>query len=444
MARPGVWRAQARRLAGLLFLVVVAAGGLWLGQTYRVDIDMSTHGSHTLSPASIALLETVEGPITATAYFDKRAAIRDRIQNLLAPYQRHKADFELAFVDPKDVPERVRDEEIRHGELVFRIGDRSERVSAYSEREISNAIARLVRKHQRWMVFISGHGERSPIREANHDVSDWAATLEKRGIKVRALNLAEFPSIPGNTSLLVIAGPQTDYLDGEVASIVEFVAAGGTLLWLTEPAGSPSLKPLGEYLGIRRVPGTVIDPVTQALGIDNPAVTVVSRYAEHPATHGFNLAALFPFAAALHIKTSNEWEATGIFYSGDKAWSETDTLEGNVAYDEGTDFKGPFAIGVALQRKQAGSEQRVVVIGDGDFVSNTFLYNSGNQDLAVRLVEWLVKDDSLVAVPSRIARDSTLSLQKWHAIVIGFGFLFILPGALLANGIVIWWRRRRA
>ena len=99
---------------------------------------------------------------------------------------------------------------------------------------------------------------------------------------------------------------------------------------------------------------------------------------------------------------------------------------------------------VALSRELAEHQQRVVVVGDGDFLANAYLQNSGNQDLGVRLLEWLSHDDRMISVPTRAAEDNQLELKQWHKAVIGFGFLVGLPGAFALNGIFIWWRRRRA
>jgi ABC-type uncharacterized transport system involved in gliding motility auxiliary subunit len=85
----------------------------------------------------------------------------------------------------------------------------------------------------------------------------------------------------------------------------------------------------------------------------------------------------------------------------------------------------------------------VAVIGDGDFLSNTYLGNSGNLDLGLRLFTWLTGDDELIAITARTAPDATLELSRAATLAIGFGFLFVLPVLLLAAGGRIWYRRRR-
>ena len=121
-----------------------------------------------------------------------------------------------------------------------------------------------------------------------------------------------------------------------------------------------------------------------------------------------------------------------------------EAIEGNVEYNDGTDRMGPLVLALALSRALGEDEQRVIVVGDGDFLANAYLQNSGNQDLGVRFIEWLARDDLMITVPSRAAEDNALRLKDWHKAVIGFTFLFGLPGAFAVNGLFIWWRRRRA
>ena len=87
-------------------------------------------------------------------------------------------------------------------------------------------------------------------------------------------------------------------------------------------------------------------------------------------------------------------------------------------------------------------EQRVIVIGDSDFLSNAYLGNGGNIDLGLNLFNWLNHDDQFITITARTASDINLELGKVAQILIGFGFLFGLPLLLLASGFSIWWRRR--
>src|SRR5690349_6750669 len=85
----------------------------------------------------------------------------------------------------------------------------------------------------------------------------------------------------------------------------------------------------------------------------------------------------------------------------------------------------------------------VAVIGDGDFLSNSFLGNGGNREFGQRLFNWLLADDALIEIADRGAPDRQLDLGPTGLALISIGFLLALPLLLLCCGGLIWWRRRR-
>ena len=85
-----------------------------------------------------------------------------------------------------------------------------------------------------------------------------------------------------------------------------------------------------------------------------------------------------------------------------------------------------------------------MVFGDGDFLSNSYLGNSGNLDLGLKTVNWLASDEALIEVPAGTAIDRRLDLSDIQAALISTGFLMLLPAVLGGMGFWVWLRRRRA
>lgn len=437
--------------AGFALLFLVAIGMLaWLSTRYHIEADLTATGRHTLSEASAALLRKMDGPIRITAYAREEglSASRKLIADLVGRYQRAKHDIRLEFINPDLAPERVRREGITlEGEIVIEYRGRTENVQDANEQAVTNALQRLAREGQRKLLFLSGHGERRPDGPANHDLSTWAGQLEKQGFTVDTLNLAAQPEIPSDTGVLVIAGPQVDLLPGEVTLLLEYVSHGGSLLWLTDPGERHGLTALAEALGVGFVPGLIVDPTTQMLGISDPAFVIVADYPPHPVTDELAAITLFPKAVGLTLSSPEGWTGQPLLRSVPRSWSETGELSGTISYDEGSERLGPIGVGVTLSRTlgegQNRRTQRVAVIGDGDFLSNAYLGNGANAQLGNRLVNWLSRDDAFITIPARTAPDTRLELTETLSIIIGFGFLIVLPGALLGSGIWIWLRRRK-
>jgi ABC-type uncharacterized transport system involved in gliding motility auxiliary subunit len=89
-------------------------------------------------------------------------------------------------------------------------------------------------------------------------------------------------------------------------------------------------------------------------------------------------------------------------------------------------------------------QQRIIIVGDGDFLSNTFLHYSGNLDLGLKMVNWLVRDEIFLDIPAKVASDLKLQLSSNELILLRLIFLLLLPLGLISIGIMIWSHRRKA
>lgn len=435
------------RLVNASFVVLfLAAVGLlqWISRDYKAQFDLTQNRRHSLSPASIAAIERLQGPVTVTAYASQHSDTRSPIRDVIARYQEHKADIQLEFVDPDIDPERVRTAGVQYeGELVLSYADARENIppAALTEENLTNAFTRLGHRAERWLVFLAGHGERNPDGQANFDLSIWAKQLQKRGFKTRSLSLGESPTIPENTSALVIAGPRTRLLGGETKTIENYLKRGGNLLWLADPGSLQGLERISEWLGIEVQPGTIVDLNSKPL-TDNAAFVVAKPQGAHPIVREFDQVTVFPNVAGLSVRAVEGWKSQVLLDTRGNAWLETGRID-DERFDKGKDIPGPIAFGFAMTRSIEGREQRVVVIGDGDFLSNQFLGNGGNLELGMSITNWLSRDDAYVSIPVRTARDRNLELSHTARNVISTGFFLVLPLGLIATGVTVWWRRRK-
>jgi len=434
----------------LVVLLISVTGGLaWLSTRYDYQADWTASGRHTLSAASVALLNQAKGPVTVSAFVRAVDGNRKSITEMIARYQRHKADIFVTFVDPAAAPNQVRDEGVSaEGELVLRYAGRKEIIRDSSEQSISNALQRLVRSGERWIVFLEGHGERNPQGRANHDMGDWVRQIEAKGFKAQTLNLATHGQIPDNTTTLVIAGPQLDVLPGEVTLIQRYLAQGGSLLWLGDPGPLHGLAPIARLLGVEFLPGVIVDPSVQVYSINNPAFALAADYGNHAITRGFNVITLFPFASGLKITAPEGWQSQPFIITGERSWTETGPLAGEIRYTENEDIAGPLTLGASISREftrddKTRIQQRVVVLGDGDFLSNAYLGNGGNLNLGMNIMNWLSRDETLIAIPVKTAPDLNLTLSPVASGIIAVTFLFGIPLLLAGSGLLIWVRRRR-
>lgn len=417
----------------------------WLNTQYSAQSDWTSNGRNSLSSPSITLLNKLDQAIEVTAYTSENEILRRQIGELIAKYTRHKADISLNFINPDMRPDQARKEGITaDGQLIIRYNGKRESLHQLNEQALTNTLQRLANSQQRWVVFLSGHGERSPAGQANFDFSVFADELKNKGINSQTINLIDAASIPNNTSLLVIADPQTDFLAGELALINDYLATGKPLLLLSEPNKSAHIQALLDTFGVSLLPGIVVDASTQMFGIDDPTFALVTQYPNHLATRHLQAMSLFPGAAGLSITQKNGYNATELLSTLERSWTETSSIEGNIQFDANSDeTQGPITIGYALSKAIDGRQQRVAVMGDADFLSNAFLGNGANLDLGISLIQWLNHDDSLIDIPAKTAPDTALNISDTWSLLFGLGFLFILPVIFIVTGIIIWLKRKK-
>lgn len=439
------WQMQNGVFVVLLILFVVLLG--YLAWETRLQWDVSQNGRHSLSQASVEVLKKVNGPVNITVYATAQDAklgdIRKIISEFLSRYERVKPDFTVTFIDPAEQPKLTQDAGVQvNGEMVVAFNGRREHLTTFNEQALTSLLMQLARSREKLVMTLAGHGERKLDGIAGHDLGEFGRQLTTKGFKIGTLNLSIDQDVPANASVLVIASPQVDLSDGEVDKLLAYIARGGNLLWLIDQEPLHGLQPLAEKLELTLTPGVVVDP--QAQQIKLPITFALgANYGQHPVTHNFDYITMFPFARQITINENEEWHSVSLVEAAQSGWVETGKLDSGITFDKTYDVSGPVSIAVTLSRTLQDREQRIAVIGSGNFLANTYLGNGNNLDFGINLVNWLTGDENLITIQPRATLDGSLILSEPTLIIIAGGFLIVLPLAFLASGAIIWWRRRR-
>ena len=446
-------RLQFRLQSGVFLLLFIALLAVlaWLSNRYPYTVDMSANQRNSLSQESELLVENIESPLQATLFVSPINESKPLLEALFERYQQLQPQISFQSLNPDLHPDLLREHDIRFdGEVLLEYQGRSEKLTQISETNVSSAIQRLLRQGERWLVFLEGHGERHPYREANHDFSQLATQLARKGYTIEGLNLTKTSSIPDNTDVLILASPKVPLLPGEVEILQDYIDQGGSLLWLADPEQAiDGLDLLADHLAVEFLPGIIVDPNSQLMGLDRVDFALVAEYPRHAITQSLESMSLFPQAQPVEYHGAEEWQRQNFLRSDTRSWNETGELRGELFNGDNDDeISGPLNIGITLARSQPDShgvivEQRVVIIGDADFLSNRYLGNGSNLEVGANLMNWLSHDDRLIAISPRPAPDTRLELSPYSQYAIAFPFLLVLPLVLLASGLRIWLKRRR-
>lgn len=438
--------------SGLLFIAVLVMLG-WLSVRYKAELDWTAGKRNSISVASQKQLAAMPDPITFTAFIPSGdAEARNGLQFDVARYQRHKKNITLNFVDPSAQPQKVRELNVQSaGEVVVEYQGRHENLHATTEPVITSALQRLTFAGEQWVVFLEGHGERAVgDSESQSGYGKFADALRGKGLKVQSLNLAKTAKIPDNTSVLVLAGPMQEPLAGEAQLLQDYVAKGGALLWLNDTESKANIAPLAKELAITWQKGVIIDPVAQELQL--PAgFYVPGGYPPNPVTQGFDQYTLYPLAESVSADQGTTWKAIPLLNSSEHSWLETQPVMGAEVQFDGKDIKGPLNVGLTLLRDHKDGSgtaakshsQRIALIGNANFLTNTYLAQQGNQQFGINVVQWLASRDSQLNIDIPKAPDTSLSMPSWAVAVVSISFVALLPLLLIGYGVMRWIVRRR-
>ncbi len=445
----------------ILFIALVVILG-FLAHQYRHAVDITQANRNLLTQGSIEVLAQMKDPVNITVFAtnddpSRGDTFRKGMLDFVARYQREKKDITLTFINPTEEPKLVQEANIKQdGEVVVEYNKRTEHIfPPIVEQDMTNLLVRLSRTNTKPVMFLDGHGERHLQGIKNHDLGEFGKQLEAKGFKFANPDLTIAQDVPRNGAMLVIASPQVDVSEIEAKKIKAYIESGGNLLWLLDDDNLRGLDEVADYLGIQVSPGIVVDMSAAQYGAD-AKVAFNSMYGDHAITRNFQLRTLFPEAHEVDAQASYEfgWKVGRLVDVAPNGWLESERIEAGVqnkkvSFDVETDKRGPINIGITLERTYGKKGQRVVVMGNANFLSNTFVTNGGNLDFGINIVNWLAGDDELITIQPMPLKDANIAIPstdagRMVAWTVFHSFQFFIPLGFVIAGFWLWWRRRKA
>ncbi len=439
------------RIQFILFVVLfVTSIGLlaWISTQFTFRSDWTAGQRLSLSTDTVDLLSQLESPVHVRSYQLEDIAMQRAVTDILQRYRQHNPQqFNFELVNPDLQPDLARADGIsRPGQTLIRHNNKTEVIDALSEQQLTNTLLRLTRDSTAVVNFLQGHGERDPDDSSALGYKTLVQQLSSKGFEINTVNLLK-DSLTTHTGTLVIAAPERELLAGEIEVLKRYLDQGHNLLWLQDPKLGHELLSIANILDITFIDGVVVDNnpnLRNVLGLSHPAQLPILSYKLHPITEKMKYFTLLITAAAVRPQVDTNWHSTALLLTEDTSWAETDGFIIDVALntDRG-DTPGPLSIGLALERDINTRKQRVVVIGDSDFLSNNNIGHGANLLFAMNTLNWLSQDDKLISIMPKSAPDIQLDLNDTQVAAMGLIFLVILPIGLFGAGILIWYQRRK-
>ncbi len=480
------------KLGAMMSISVIAVLAILVGINWAVTRrdkrwDLTAAGSFTLSDQSVKVLGGLKTPVKVLV-FDEPTGFQ-RFRDSLTMYSSASPNVQVEYVDVVKEPARAREYAIvAPGTIVMEYDGRREKVMSEREQDLTNNLIKVTTGRQVKAYFVQGHGEHDTTGNDQQGYASIVDALKRDNYTVEELVLAQSEGgVPADASVLIVAGPEADYLKPEVDAIRTFLRKGGKALFMLDPPvgetarPTPTLEALLKEWGITLGHDVVIDisGMGQLLGT-GPSVPVVASYPSHDVTRNFDLLTAFPLAQSVKGVAGTELGKAlteNVINTSERSWSKSDLKAlvsgGKVTVGEDAgDQRGPITIALSLSMdapdapasaadaatagksgdKPADGEKpadapkkpqmRIMVVGDSDFASNSAAGIQGNADLFVNMNNWLTQQEDLISIRARDAGDRRVTMTADQQRRLLWLSLLFIPGLILGSGVYTWWQRR--
>jgi hypothetical protein len=467
----------SRRLAAwvgfVLSLAAVAAVAIALqsyAEVFNRRLDLTQDSRLSLSPYTLSVLSEVRHPLRIELYHSRDD--RQRSLDLLELVRDHCPSCSYELVDLDRNPGRAKDHGVEHYDrAVLLYQGRETVVSAGSEETLVGGIAKVLHDKPRVLYFLAGHRERAVSSGKSDQYGRAGQILRNEGFDLRSLSLVHAPDVPADASAVIVAGPEVDLVESEIAALEAYLARGGAVLVLVDPVELPHLTAwLGRH-GFVLQDDVVIDRTNRVYGSDGTNA-VVPFYRKHESTKAMDIPAVLGRARSVSLAGgADDDAATGasiVARTSNESFAAAGsgrTKQGQVEFDAERDKPGPIgvmgvttvgaagnrAVGAADEPEAGAADKpgRLAVIGDADFPSDDFVALLGNKDLLVTTVGWLVADVATGTRPreqaSRLGPVSPVYVSDEQSRVIFTTAVIAQPALflILGAGVVLVRQRRR-
>ena len=456
---------QARYGSNALVLTVAMLALLgvanFFGTRFYTSWDLTENKRFSISNQTKQILDDLkvqnkELKLTAIlSQADANAAAE--LERLVDRYKQRYPTMSYQRLDPQvDVPaliglaQRIEQDQPPGRALVVESGDKHAIAYSFDEQELTSAIVKATRAKVSVVAFTTGHGECGTDggEQGQCSYAGVRQAMEREGYKVENLNLSAMTDTI-KADVVIVAGPSRPFLPAEAKALSDWVQGGGKAMLLISPDQDAGLDDLLGLWDIRPDKDLVIQ--TNRLGQLSAAVAVVDTdYQFHATTKDLNrfqtvLVGTQSFSVGTPVDTT--LTSTKLLeVSGPGVYGETD-LAGvaDQKVEQGPDDKpAPLALAVAGEGGEKGG--RLVVFGTSALADDAALAQfqpgaTANGDLFLNSVSWLAQDESLIAIRAT-EPDSRPITPPQNPLLVTLTTLLLIPGAIAAIGLWIWWGRR--
>lgn len=331
----------------LLLLLGILIAANMLANEIVLRIDLTENNRYTLSQASEQIAESIQDPVTVTAYFSEDlppqlSTAKDEFRNFLEEFRAYSdGNLEYQFVNPNEDEQSEKEAQqagVRPVTLdvrkkdqisqkraylgaVFRYGEEKEvlpiiRPGASLEYNIASTVKQLTVENKPKVGLLQGHGE--PDKKSINQLS------RQLRQQYNLVNLTEIDTagVPADIEVLLVINPNRQFSTEELVAIDQYLMSGGRAIFALNRVNTQVQRGRADILntGIEKLLTSYNIPVNANLvrdmnssriqvrqqrgmfSITNrvryPYIPMVSNFADHPISKGLENS-VFQFVSSI-------------------------------------------------------------------------------------------------------------------------------------------------
>ena len=331
------------------------------------------------------------------------------------------------------------------------------------EPEITAALKRMIAPHIKY-AFVTGNGERDIFNTSDKDYQFLAKELSFRyslinqGFDTDTLSLASSDEDANGADILVFADPQEAYTPEELGIIEHYIATGKNMIIAGKPESREYLNPILKHIGVELMPGTLVQPNEEfasnlLFGKFSQQGRNFSGTFAYLDNRGYKVTA--PESAGIRIIEDKGFHtATIVVTDSTTCWNELQVEDFENEIIEFNPEKGEIdcqgvPIVMVLLRKVGDKEQKIVVMGNADCISNGEFskarngVQAANYNLVLETGRWFSNGEYPVNTYRPDNPDTDVYLKYKQVRYLRRVLIGIVPTLLGIIGLVVWLKRRK-
>lgn len=291
---------------------------------------------------------------------------------------------------------------------------------------------------------IEGHGEASLS-------GSFTEAIEKANITLSSLTLLTEDAVPEDAKAIIINGPTSDFSEDDAAKVIAYLQSGGNVIINCDfqAQGLTNFESILTAYGMSRVTGVVMENNPSYYYSGTPYYLLPEvESTEYTSSVSGNYI-FTPYSEAVSYgEDTDEITYTVLLSTSESAVSKTDVANASTSELEDGDLQGPFALAVAMECvEDENTMSRMIVTGSVEMFTDSAnqIVSGNNSSMFTDMIAAVTDDSSLATsvIPVKEYTLSTITVSAAAGLLLGFGFMIIIPVVLLIFGIVIWAMRRK-